>query len=402
MLAGMMCPACSLPVPDVAYHCQRCGADLVSAGQGGRRRFAAKPDEPVASFAIVSSIMPAGAARHPQTYRVAFTIALGVALVAALFGALPIGVLVAALAVPIVYLVYLYDVNLWEDSPLPVTLLAFVVSAGLGALFTWLWTGWMPMQLTLAGASTKPKLVAILLVALLVPAVGELIRQVGPVALASRPAFDDLMDGVTFGIASGVAYAAGDTIVRQWDLLTGGMAGADPGFWAPLILVEGLVKPLLIGTASGLAAAEFSGLGKGYDGFSPRYLVAVGVAVAANAAFGLGTYLLGFVTPGSLAACLQLLLGLVILAALVLRLRRVLQLGLMEGALEAAARSAAPGGATAEIGFCRRCEMPLVDPAKYCNACGAEQAEAPAAAATAPPGEPEAATASTSATGEGK
>ena len=52
---------------------------------------------------------------------------------AAIFGALPIAVLVAAFAVPIVYIVYLYDVNLWEDEPVLVTGLAFVVDRSPGA-----------------------------------------------------------------------------------------------------------------------------------------------------------------------------------------------------------------------------------------------------------------------------
>ena len=74
-----------------------------------------------------------------------------------------------------------------------------------------------------------------LLVALVVPIVGEAIRQVGPVVLASRPEFDDLMDGLTFGVISGVSYACFDTLVRHWDLLTGGLQAQDPGLWVSLI-----------------------------------------------------------------------------------------------------------------------------------------------------------------------
>jgi hypothetical protein len=359
-------------VPDVAYFCQRCGTDLYPKEKDSRRRFAAKPDEPLASFAIVSSIMPAGAGRHPQTYRIAFVIAIGAALVASLFGALPIAVLIAAFAVPVVYLTYLYDVNQWKDAPIPVVGIAFLVTGVLAAGFTWVWKGWLPMQSGLSG-DFSPSFIAILLYAVLVPVVGELIRQLGPVLLASRPKFDDLMDGVTFGIVAGLAYAAGDTIVRQWALLTGGMASIDPAQWAPLILLEGLVKPLLMGTATGLAVAEFSGLGKKYDGFTPRYYVGVGVAVGANVLYGLGVYLLSFITPSTLAVCLQLVYGALIVGVLLLRLRRVLQLGLMEGALEAAARSQYPeGGANADLDFCPKCEMPLLGSAAHCSACGTQ------------------------------
>ena len=61
------------------------------------------------------------------------------ALIAAIFGAMPIAVLVAAFAVPVVYIVYIYDVNLWEDEPLVVTGLAFLLTGALTVGFTALW-----------------------------------------------------------------------------------------------------------------------------------------------------------------------------------------------------------------------------------------------------------------------
>ncbi|MCL1838854.1 MAG: zinc ribbon domain-containing protein [Propionibacteriaceae bacterium] len=369
----MICPACSTALPDVADYCQSCGTDLYPDDQDIKRRFFSKPDEPVASFAIVSSIMPRGATRHPQTYRIAFTIAIGVALLASLFGALPIAVLVAAFAVPVVYLTYLYDVNLWKDAPVLVVGIAFALTGALSVGFSLVWKGWLPMRVSLSGVPSSPSPIAILLLVLLVPIVGEIIRQLGPVLLASRPKFDDLMDGVTFGITSGLAYAAGDTLIRQWDLLTGGLASAEPGQWAPLILLEGLIKPLIIGTASGLAAAEFAGLGKGYDGFSPRYFVAVGIAVGANAVYALGIYLLGFVGTPMLAIFLQIIFGAIILGLLILRIRAVLQLGLMEGALTTAACSEFFGGVSkADMKVCSKCEMPLMPAANFCNACGTQ------------------------------
>ena len=368
----MDCSRCLSPVPDVAHFCHRCGLDLVPGDTRGQRRFALAPDEPVASFALISSIMPREAGRHPQTYRTAFTITLVVALVAAIFGALPIAVLVAAFAIPIVYITYLYDVNLWEDEPLAVTGFAFALTGLLAALFTALWTPLLPLTSTLrspdGGLLAGPQWVPFLIVAVLVPVVGEVIRQLGPVVLASRPAFDDLMDGVTFGVISGVAYACFDTLVRHWALLTGGMAVPQPAQFASLVFLEGFVKPLVMGTATGLAVAEFSGLGRGYDGFTARYFGAVGLAMGANILFNTGTYLLGYVGTESLALVLQVLWGLLVLAVLILRLRVVLQTGLLEGALEAAAK--ADHATDADMGFCARCELPLLPGSAFCSACG--------------------------------
>jgi hypothetical protein len=318
--------------------------------------------------------MPLGAGQRPQTYRIAFTIALVVALIAAIFGAMPIAVLVAAFAVPVVYIVYLYDVNMWEDEPILVTGLAFLLTGALTVGFTILWTylrGPVPYGTTTYEGSltAAPTVGTFLLVAVGVPIVGEVIRQIGPVILAMRPEFDDLMDGLTLGVISGVSYACFDTLTRHWDLLTGGLQGQDPGLWVSLIFLEGFVKPLIIGTASGIAVAEFSGLGRGYDGFTPRYFRGVGEAILANAAYQAGTYLFSFVGDATLGVILSIFWGLIILAILILRVRSVLHSGLMEAALERSARAGGVGP-TGGLQFCAQCEMPLLEHAAFCNACG--------------------------------
>jgi hypothetical protein len=358
----------------MAHFCHVCGQDQRSADLARRRSFAARPDEPVASFALISSIMPRSAGQRPQTYRIAFTIAIVVALIAAIFGAMPIAVLVAAFAVPVVYIVYIYDVNLWEDEPFIVTGLAFLLTGALTVGFTVLWTylrGPVPYGTTTydGSLSAAPTVGTFLLVALVVPIVGEAIRQIGPVLLASRPEFDDLMDGLSFGVISGVSYSCFDTLVRQWDLLTGGLQGSDPGLWVSLIFLEGFVKPLIIGTASGLAVAEFSGLGRGYDGFTPRYFRGVGEAILANCAYQAGTYLFSFVGDATLGVVLSILWGLLILAILILRVRTVLHAGLMEAALERSARDRGMASTT-ELQYCAQCEMPLLEHAAFCTACG--------------------------------
>jgi hypothetical protein len=139
--------------------------------------------------------------------------------------------------------------------------------------------------------------------------------------------------------------------------------------WVALIFLEGLIKPLIFGTAAGIAGAEFSGLGAGYDGFTPRYFRGLAEAIVATVAFQTGAYLLSFL-PSTQGLVLTLLLGLLILGVLILRVRSVLHAGLMEAALEQAARSDSAIGPTGELRFCAACEMPLVAGASFCNACG--------------------------------
>jgi hypothetical protein len=135
----LQCPRCRAELPEVAHFCHVCGQDQRSEDIARRKSFAAKPDEPVASLALISSIMPRGTS-HPQTYRIALTIGLVIALIAAIFWAMPIAVLVEAFTIPVVYIVYIYDVNLWEDEPIPVTGLAFALTGALAVVFTIVWT----------------------------------------------------------------------------------------------------------------------------------------------------------------------------------------------------------------------------------------------------------------------
>lgn len=370
----MECPRCKSDVPEVSRFCHHCGADLLSGDASRAKAYAAKPDEPVASFRLVSTIMPYGAGQRPSTYRFALGIALVITAVAAVLGALPIAIMVAAFALPIVYILYLYDVNLWEDEPVPVVAIAFLGTGVLATLFTLVWHKWIGLSLIgPEGTSFGIQGRDLLLLFLLVPIVSELLRQVGPLYLASRPKFDDLMDGLTFGVVAGVAYATFETLVLYWGWLSAGFQGpsADAGTWVSIVLLHGFVKPLVYGSATGLAAAEFSGLGERYDGFTPRWVAGVLQAIAVNALFNGGAYLLGFVGGrGSFVGqVLAVVWGLLILGALVIRVRTVLHKGLLEAALEAASRGGSKN-ASGEQSFCPQCEMPLMAHSDFCSACG--------------------------------
>ncbi len=406
----MECPQCHTDLPEVAHYCHRCGADVRSGDDRRQRHFAVKPDEPVASFAIVSTIMPRGAGQRGQTYKIILVVALVVALLAACFGAVPLAVLVAAFAIPVVYITYLYDVNLWDDHPVQVTVMAFLMTFVLAIGFTMLWFIGLrsggPAGSSAGGldaTAAGPGLIPFLVAALLVPVVGEAVRQIGPVYLASRPRFDDLLDGASFGVISGVAFATADTLVRHWALISGGFVREiDPGLWMSLIFLEGFVKPLVIGTASGIACAEFSGLGRGYDGFTGRYARGFGEAVVANIAYFGGVYLFSFLPSATLSVVVSIVWGLVILGVLVIRMRRILHVALLEAALEAAqGEEAGAPVAQEEQEFCHQCEMPLMVGASFCSACGASARTREKVhhgpAATAPPPEPPASSATTTA-----
>jgi RsiW-degrading membrane proteinase PrsW (M82 family) len=368
------CPRCSSDVPEVSHFCHHCGNDMQSGDSERKKAYAAKPDEPVASFKLVSTIMPQGAGRQPYTYRAALGIALALTVITAALGALPVAIMIAAFAIPIVYILYLYDVNLWEDEPVPVVAAAFVVTGVLAAVFTWLWSNKVSLSIELTGENAAgPSGRDLVILMLLVPVVSELIRQIGPLYLASRPRYDDLMDGLTFGVVAGVGFACFETLVLHWSWISGGFAtpGSSTATWVSVVLLQGFVKPLIYGSATGLAVAEFSGLGEKYDGFTPRWVAGLLQAMLVNALFQGGVYLLSFVggRSSAIGAILGVVWGLVLLGALIILVRTVLHKGLLEAALESAARGGS-NHASGELAFCSRCEMPLLPHSDFCSACG--------------------------------
>ena len=180
--------------------------------------------------------------------------------------------------------------------------------------------------------------------------------NLGPVFLATRPQFDDMIDGLTFGIAAGTAYAAFETIVLYSSVFTSADFRTTDGLasWAVVVVNLMVVKSLIYGTATGIAVAAFSGKGEGYDGFKTSYFMSFGLAVAANVGYWLGVRLLSYVPFGQ---ALGLLWGFVILAVLVVRIRVMMQAALLEAAVEDAVRT---DGAALQAGDGRRELLPGV------------------------------------------
>src|SRR4051812_37573830 len=86
------------------------GAELT--GLVGERRntsYALQQGEPVMSFNVVSSLLPLASGTAPQTYRWAIGLGLLLPVVAGALGFLAFAFVAAALLVPVIYTIYMYD-----------------------------------------------------------------------------------------------------------------------------------------------------------------------------------------------------------------------------------------------------------------------------------------------------
>jgi hypothetical protein len=355
------------------------GAELsAGAGAGGERRqsYALQPGEPVASFNLVTSLMPLASGTSPQTYRWALGVGILIPVVAGALGFLAFAFVAAAIVVPAIYVVYMYDVNQWEDEPIAVVLGAMAAAALLGVGFTFLWhAGILDSNISSMSFDGNDaggiRWSSLLVLVLLVPIVSEVLKEVGPILLAGRPLFDDMIDGLTFGVASGAAYAAAETIVVNRGLFGdfGHIDSPNAGFWVSLILSAAIVKPIVYGAATGIAVASYSGLGAGYDGFKPGYFRGLAEALIANIAFQAGLFFAARI-EGTTGAVIGLVWGALIAVALVVRLRYLLHFAVLEAALEAAVTGGELKDTAHGTAYCPSCEMPLLQGANFCVACG--------------------------------
>lgn len=375
----MACPTCSSANPEVASFCHRCGTSLRAGDAKRAGAYAVQSAEGVTQLALISTVMPHTSRRSADNYRWAMIISGVLILGATALGLLPIAVAAAAFLVPMAYLVYIDDVNLWEEAPLPVVVGLFLATGALSVLvslffFDWVFDGeWASFATSGRGRGGIGglDLGALLVFAVLLPVVAEVAKNLFAVLLASRGEFDDMIDGLTFGVAAGTAYAAFETVVVYSSVFTaedfrttGGL-----GSWLVVVLNVMVVKSLIYGTATGIAVAAYSGKGEGYDGFKPSYFASFGLAVVANIAYWLGVRLLAYLPFGN---ALGLLWGFLILAALVLKIRMMLQTALLEAAVEAAAKGdgSADKRSTFVEAYCPECESMLLTNASFCIVCG--------------------------------
>lgn len=328
------------------------------------------------SLSLVSSLLPLSSAKGVTAYRIALAVGVAIPVAAAGLGWVPFALVAAALAVPAVSAIYLYDVNEWDDQPVSVVLTTVVASGVFGAGAIWLIDRLLLDPTDQVGFSRAGLPVrTIVVLGVVVAVVALAISLVGPIWLAARPRFDDMIDGLTFGVVSGAAYAAGETLTMHRDVVRAGEVNRDNAvLWMSIVANAAVVKPVVYGAAVGIAAASFSGIGPGYEGFRSRFVKGMAIAATAMVAYGTGVAVLDEIalfgaSNGAAGSALGLAWGVLVATTLIMVLRTQLHLGILEAALEAARgrpnRHEVRGDA-----HCGECEMSLAPLALFCSACG--------------------------------
>lgn len=136
----MRCDHCANDVPDGAF-CTRCGAHQAAASdvrnpKKREHRYAAHPSEHVLQPAVLTTLFPHLGHAKIHEFRWAFVVGLAGILVLYVAGLITAALLVAIFLVPALYLVYLYEAQVYRDEPALV--LGFTIGGGalLGIVLT--------------------------------------------------------------------------------------------------------------------------------------------------------------------------------------------------------------------------------------------------------------------------
>ena len=351
------CPHCEMSVPAGEF-CGHCGAHLTTASATRRHAFAAVPSESVAHLSIISTLFPHLPHRSGGAFRAALIAGVAVVVLLAALQLFAPATAAATFLLPGLYLLYLYEVEVYESEPWLLVGATMVA----GALFCYAFTafaGGIVSRLNLTGDKGS----AFLLAGIAIPIVAQALMLAGPLFLFSfRSRFREPLDGLTFGAASALGFTLASSLTVFAPLIAGPLVGSGaPLDWALRLLRAGILVSLINASTTGLVTAALW-LQRYEQGRSRRFWQA---SVLATSIVAVGSQLvLGMLSFVVSNLEIEVVIRALATIALLLYVRLVIHQALLAE------------GSVHEIGPdapCRECHR-LVPTMRFCPACGVARA----------------------------
>jgi RNA polymerase subunit RPABC4/transcription elongation factor Spt4 len=254
------CPHCGHTVPDAPY-CGACGAHLAAERAKGAaartRAYSAFPDEGMFRLAVVSSLFPRLAGRSRAAFRVAFGLTAAVLVVMAVAGLQAPVIAVSAVAVPLLFLLYVYEIDPLDASFAVPAAIIFVAGAVLGVAWGVI-SGPVVAGSLIPGYAVSLSSASVLWPAVGVPVIGQLLMVV-PVALARlwRADRSEALDGFTAGATGALGLTMAATLTEMTPLLRSGnlITGSSVLTTVTETVIRGISAPLIAAAATGYIGA---------------------------------------------------------------------------------------------------------------------------------------------------
>jgi RsiW-degrading membrane proteinase PrsW (M82 family) len=365
----MRCDHCAHDVPDGVF-CTRCGSHQGTTGESvnaktREHRYAAHPDEHVVQPSVFTTIFPHLGHHKVHEFRWAFIAGFAGILVLYVAGLISAAILVAAFLVPVLYLIYLYEAQVYRDEP--ATVLGFTIGGGIvvGIVATVLERLiYNPIAVNpnpLGNAGISISIGGVLLVGLIIPIVQEVLKPLPAIFLPNRADFPETVDGLVFGIAAGLGFSLAEALIGFSGVITSLGAHVSPGNWIFDLTSLAVFQPLMQGSATGMVVATVWRYRRGR--LAGREIGGVAMAVIAHVAFSAGTQLM---KDASINALFVLIWQAAIVGAMLIYVRYLLHHTLLEEA--------------AHMGYaetvCPNCHMHIVA-SGFCPNCGMALTAAP-------------------------
>lgn len=286
----MRCDHCANDVPDGVF-CTRCGAhqgviEAVGDPRLRERSYAAHPGEAVVHASVFTTLFPHLGQHKVHEFRWAFLGGLAAILILYLAGLITAAILVSAFLVPVLYLIYLYEAQVYRDEPALV--LGFTIGGGflLGLVLTVI-TNALVNPVT-ASAGLAADLGTLFLAALVVPVLQEVVKPLPALVLRGREPYGETVDGLVFGIAAGLGFSVAETLIRFSAVLTSLPMHIDNGGnWVYPLMSIAVFQPLMQASATGIVVAAIWRHARGR--FEKREWGGILLAVLAHIAFSAGS-----------------------------------------------------------------------------------------------------------------
>jgi hypothetical protein len=354
------CDHCAQDAPDGVF-CTRCGAHQGTTLEKRKaksrvHRYAAHPGEHMAQPALFTTLFPHLGQHKIHEFRWAFIAGLvGIAVLYAA-GLITAAILVSAFLVPVLYLIYLYEAQVYRDEPALV--LGFTIGGGVvvGIVVTLfervIYNPFQYPPNPFGAASVS--IGAVLVLGIVVPLLQEALKPVPAFFLPNRADFPETVDGLVFGVAAGLGFSLAETLIGFSAVLASLPPHVAPGNWIYDLATLAVFQPLLQGSATGIIVATIWRFRRGR--LAGRELGGVAIAVAAHVAFATGTVVMKELGTNPLFVLLWQAL---VVGSLLIYIRYLLHFSLLEEA--------------ANMGFaetvCPNCHMHIVA-AGFCPNCG--------------------------------
>lgn len=254
-------------------------------------RYTAQPSEHVLQPSIFTTLFPHLGHAKIHEFRWAFAVGIAGILVLYVAGLITAAVLVAIFLVPVLYLIYLYEAQVYRDEPALV--LGFILGGGalLGIVATvierMVFNPYTNIGNPLHGAGVSVGV--LLFLGMLVPVVQEVVKPLPALLLPNRGDFPETVDGLVLGIAAGLGFSVAESLVAFSSALTTWPVYVAPGNWIYDLATLAVLQPLLQGSTTGIIVAAVWRYRRGR--LAARELGGVATAVVAHVAFSFGTQL---------------------------------------------------------------------------------------------------------------